>query len=838
MAWGQIQLNDRFQGPGWRQGLNWLGDTANFTFRPGGGLRSQDSTAAERFLFLASPLGYQAQWRFSGALDFNPSNANYLEFILMSDQAPTLQNWNGYSLRLGGTSKDRWQFMRYDAGQARLLLEGPADQLDRDSVELQVIVDRDAQGMWHIRVNHTSVDSVVDGQHWFSAYAGWRLDYTRTRADRFYLDSITLSGQKYPDSLAPRLDSFYFEGPQELKLVFNEALQPLSLADTALFQLNHPGRWLSLNWKPERPAAVMLRWDRVFKEDQWIHMDWQNLNDRFGNASQGSQIMVRSLIRAGDIQFNECMPDPSPPVGLGNQRLPEAEYLELISRAPFPVDLHQLQLQIGKERFSFPHYWLKPDSLLLLCKRSEASAFTAWAAVLGQDWGVYQLRNSGDSLSLWRQDQLIDQLVYDASYLADPAKSDGGWSLEKIDPGRPCLAAENWTFSVASSGGTPGQKNSVTQRLTDTLAPFLQDLEALAPKHFSLYFSEALARHYAPSHFTLDTALEVAAVHWWAGRSACELILKEALPAGRSYTLQLSDSITDCAGLSLANRNYSFGYPSAPDSADLLISEVLFDPVSGGSDFIELYNCSNKLLDLRSLMLSSAPQHNQRLPWSGPRTLLPQQYLALSEDPSWLIEHYSSARASCVYQQALPTLPDRKGSCYLLRSDGQVVDALHYSDQWHLPYLSNTEGISLERAQLSPLVKNDAALWHSAAYTVGGATPGRANSQQQLAGNKETLALPYRVFRPNNDGFRDQLALHYRFSGPNNWAQLHILNTQGQVVREVLSGGSLAQKGTLWWDGTNEQGLLCPRGIYLIVLRYRDSAHRERQLRLTAVLSR
>lgn len=835
---GQISLQDNFPGPNWQQSLLWQGDTANFTFRSGGGLRSRDSTAAERHLFLKSPVGYEGRWQFTGALDFNPSSANFLEFVIMSDRPLGSLSWSGYALRLGGNSDDRWQFLLYEDGQARVLQEGPEDQLDQDSVSLQVKVTRLQRGQWQIEVNQQAAVLLTDSTFWFSAYAGWRLKYTRTRADLFYIDSIALQGSAYPDSLPPVLDSLYFLNDREIKLVFNEPLKALSALDTQRFALDLPGSWHSLSWQMARPAAVLLRWDRAFPNEQWFQLSWQQLTDRYLNDSQGQRALVRAPVRPGDLQINECMPDPSPPVGVGAQQLPEGEYLELLNHSAFPIDLHDLQLQIGEARHSFPHLWLPADSFLVLCETSLAKEFSAWGRSLGQDWSRYEIRNSGDSLLLWKQGKLIDHFHYDPDLFAHPAKDEGGWSLEKIDPDRPCLAHKNWSYSISPRGGTPGAKNSVAGQLIDTVAPAIVDIEALDLKTYRLFFSESLAQEYATTLFTLDTSLSFQRINWWPGRAVCQLVLNQPLKAGALYTLTLSDTMMDCAGLGLATTSIPFGYPQPPDSADLLISEVLFDPPSAGSDFLELYNRSNKLLDLRNLVLSQDPQNAVRLNWEGPRVLLPRQYLALSEDPEWIKSYYPLAQADRIFNQTLPSLPDQGGSVYLMRSDEQLIDQLHYSEKWHLSYLSATTGLSLERSDLSASRKNDGSLWHTAAGPSGGATPGRANSQQKLAFQEGRLSLPYRVFRPNHNGFRDQLAIQYHFDQPSNWAEVLILDTQGHRVRTLFPSGSLAQEGTLWWDGLSDQGLLCPRGLYLILLRYRDSAQRQKQLRLTAVLSR
>ena len=47
-----------------------------------------------------------------------------------------------------------------------------------------------------------------------------------------------------------------------------------------------------------------------------------------------------------------------------------------------------------------------------------------------------------------------------------------------------------------------------------------------------------------------------------------------------------------------------FGLPDYVQPKDIVINEILYDPLPGGSDFVELYNKSNKIIDLKNLFFS------------------------------------------------------------------------------------------------------------------------------------------------------------------------------------------------------------------------------------------
>ena len=64
------------------------------------------------------------------------------------------------------------------------------------------------------------------------------------------------------------------------------------------------------------------------------------------------------------------------------------------------------------------------------------------------------------------------------------------------------------------------------------------------------------------------------------------------------------------------------------------MNEILFDPQTGGSDYLELVNVFDKILDLNQLVLASWDDeiaHHETV-GDAQRLILPGEYIVLTED--------------------------------------------------------------------------------------------------------------------------------------------------------------------------------------------------------------
>jgi hypothetical protein len=166
---------------------------------------------------------------------------------------------------------------------------------------------------------------------------------------------------------------------------------------------------------------------------------------------------------------------------------------------------------------------------------------------------------------------------------------------------------------------------------------------------------------------------------------------------------------------------------------------------------------------------------------------------------------------------SFPSLPDEAATIVVLDAKGQTIDRFSYNEKQHLALLSDRNGVSLERIRAAgPSLGGN---FHSAASSVGYATPGRANSQYQAdPTGTQLFQLAPEVFTPDEDGQQDFTTLNYRLDQPGYAASITIYDAQGRLTRRLIRNETLATTGFFQWDGLTDQGRKAAIGPYVLLI--------------------
>lgn len=550
--------------------------------------------------------------------------------------------------------------------------------------------------------------------------------------------------------------------------------------------------------------------------------------------------LVAQTANRNNVVIDELLPDPSPPV-----QLPNYEFIELrnVSRTAF--NLRNWQLSDGSSTATITtSFVLQPDSLVIICANSATSAFAAYGTTIGVS-NFPSLNNDADIISLYSAEgRLIHTVSYTADWYQNAVKSDGGWSLEMIDPQNPCTGARNWKASIHSNGGTPGRKNSLDGVNTDEQLPSLYRTYTTDSTTVMAVFDEpldsasaAVAGNYTMNGLTPLTALPVTPL-----LSEVALHFPAPLSSAIVYELKVA-GIADCSGNTIGQYNTAkAGLPTMADSQAVVINEVLFNPASDGYDYVELYNRSNNIIDCKQLYLATRNATGQLTTVTQlsaiPYLLFPGDYHVFTANRNWLQQQYLVKDTSLVSQLSLPSMPDDKGIVVLLNAQGAIVDELHYQEKWHFALLNNKEGVALERINYNQPAQ-EATNWTSAASTVGFGTPGYQNSQLmaaiQLQG-QVTIDPP--IFSPDNDGFNDYATINYTINEPGYVANIRIFDAGGRRVRFLVQNATLTTTGQFRWDGLDDNRNQLPVGIYIVATELFNLQGKSKRFKQVVTLAR
>jgi hypothetical protein len=523
-----------------------------------------------------------------------------------------------------------------------------------------------------------------------------------------------------------------------------------------------------------------------------------------------------------DVVIDELLPDPSPPV-----QLPAAEFIELKNVSATAFNIRNWKLSDGSTTATITtSFVLKPDSFVIVCPTSAASSFTAFGATIGVS-NFPSLNNDADVIALYASNgQLIHAVGYNTSWYQNAVKSNGGWSLEMIDTKNPCAGISNWTASTSNTGGTPGRKNAVDDNNRDDQPPALVRSTTTDSITISALFEEPVDSASAAfaGNYTISNGMGHPVSALVTMPLCTEVVLKMGTPLNNQTVYKLTvNNVMDCAGNAINQLNTAkAGLPVIADSLALVINEILFNPQPNGFDYVEIYNRSNRIIDLKQLYVATRNATHQLTGLSPVSEIswlfFPGEYRVLTENKRWLQQQYLIKDPSVIIEVPnLPSLPDDRGTIVLLNIQGAVIDELNYDHSWHFGLINDEEGVALERINYN-LPTQDKSNWSSAASTVGFGTPGYPNSQ--LMGDAQVqgqVAISPAVFSPDNDGFNDFAVIDYQLPAPGFVANIRIFDANGRLVRHLVQNATLTTTGRFRWDGLDDKLNKLPMGAYVVL---------------------
>ncbi len=806
----------------------WQGNVENYIVNGAGQLQlNAPAGSTSSWIYTIVTFLDSMVWELYFKLDFAPSTSNQLRIYLGLTSAD-LATASGYFLEIGASGdQDALELKYLDNSNITSVTSSAPGLVALEPVELSLRVIRNSQGIWQVfKIGGALPELLFSTGHSILPLSslttfGFYGKYTDTRRDKFLFDDISISPLE-PDQTAPIWLSITLEDNNTVNLLFDETLDPSSSVDPMHYLLT-PG-----NQMPEdidyNGNEISLSWAQPFISQQDYLLTLSNLSDPAGNilVTDSKSFKFIEIGQAGpfDLLITEIMADPTPAIGL-----PDAEYLEIHNTTTNIFDLSDYKIRVGTTEKTLPDSFIYPDEFVILTDDDNASLLSPFGRVIALQ-SMSTLTNSGTTLALITIDgNILHEVDYAISWYGDPAKSDGGWSLEMINPFHICSDQQNWRAASNLQGGTPGKVNTQWATTPDMEGPELISLFTSSPDVIVLRFDERIepVLMLNPDLYSFEPALMISEIEI-INPVTIQFTLSQPMQADVIYRL-LPFTALDCLGNPAVQRDtIIFGVVAQAETGDVLINEILFNPGVGGSRFIEIINSSQKFIDFSTLAIGRInTTHNDIYPAGINEILAPGEIAVFTPDPSDILSRYVVPNPAKLYASTLPTWDDKTDHAAII-AGGEMIDSFTYSSSWHHPVISDKNGVSLERISTTAPTSS-ASNWHSASSVSGYATPTGINSQSvNLTGIDAPFSITNKQFSPNDDGFKDFLVIDFQLTSGNDIGSAWIYDLEGRVIHQLLSNESIGTSAFVRWDGRNEDGQVADMGIYIIFVQLWDPA--------------
>ncbi len=826
---GYGQVVDDFSDGNFSHDPEWVGEAGHFEVTTDKQLHLLSSGSDTSVLMTENHRIAETEWGFWVKLGFNTSVNNHARVYLAAETLVAGMG-NAIFLQIGG-SQDSISLVNRTGSSEKILYTIKSYRTNHSTNLIRFRIIHDHGDQWELFLDTTGGRQFYsDGRFSHTptvkpSFFGFYCRYTSSNAIKFWFDDVYV-GKIVRDTIAPGIVFAGVTSDTTISLQFSEPVEMSGASQIANYHLKNFGNPRSASRDILDPSMVVLHWEELMTAGVVDSLLVRNLTDPAGNRMHDTTLdIVYYRPKPYDILIHEILADPDPSAGL-----PAEEFVELFNRSPYPVNLKGWSMKSGNYTKTFPQVVIPPGEYLIL---SKSIVYQPYGNALQLFTSSSSLANEGALLVLRDgKKHVIHSVEYDLEWFDGLYKEEGGWSLEMVDPANPCGCQENWKASRDPSGGTPGRINSVHGDYKDDKPPeieyaFLADsitlfavmdepldsLTALPVERWRILVSDSSfhpVRVIPVNPDFHEVRIEVG----------------KAFQPGKIYRLMINAHVLDCAGNRAdSTETAQFAFADTLANNDLVINEILFDPEGYGSRYIEIYNRSEKVIDLSDVLISgdedAIPAFIDAEPVVlSPRLIFPGRYFTVASDPADVAKRYRVIDPKVVKKmEGFPGMGSDSGRISLLnRASLEVIDQVKYHQSMHHPLITNPEAVALERSD--PEMPSDyPENWHSAAETAGFGTPGYLNSQRyDNSSTSLAVTISPEVFSPDNDGHDDVAGIILTGQEPGESVTITIFDAQGRRVRLLAGQVYSGTETVLLWNGSTDSGKTASIGLYVVVV--------------------
>jgi hypothetical protein len=243
---------------------------------------------------------------------------------------------------------------------------------------------------------------------------------------------------------------------------------------------------------------------------------------------------------------------------------------------------------------------------------------------------------------------------------------------------------------------------------------------------------------------------------------------------------------------------------------DLIINEIMFEPVSNQAEWIELFNPGIHNINLKGCKFSDSDTSKKIIINSGNVIIDSNGYMVIASDSSIL--SYLDLDCDYLIMDNFPGLNNDKDTIFFFDPTDLCINRVDYQRDW-----GGGNGVSIELIN-SVLNSSDAANWKQCTL-VEGMTPGRKNSvYSEVIITQSKLTVSPDPFSPDEDGFEDFTIITYSLPMVTSYINLRIYDLKGRCIRSLRGASPSGAHASVVWDGKDNYGRFARIGIYIVFL--------------------
>jgi len=428
------------------------------------------------------------------------------------------------------------------------------------------------------------------------------------------------------------------------------------------------------------------------------------------------------------------------------------------------------------------------------------------------------LYDSGDNVVLHEPSgAAMDSLKYSPDW-----GGGSGLSREKRMPERASANQQNWSSSIAGFGGTPGARNSISPQDFD-LAILVNDIQfeqvisgefdiiakvrnvgLMSVSSFDVVFYEDLNGNLFPEQSELIGPRVEISQPLASGDSTTIAFPFDDASSGNHRIIVVVEFQAD---QNLTNNEANAVLVIPFTRGTLSINEIMYSPLDGEAEWVEIINLSNSSVDLQNWAVSDSGLEDAGFV-ENEIVIAPNDFVVFAQNPNVAL----APSEKMVAISGWPSLNNSGDQVVLFDQAGTTVDSLRFLDSW-----GGDKGISLEKINPT-LSSTDSTNWSSSAAS-NGSTPGTVNSvfAESLVSNA-ILAIGPNPFSPDSDGDDDFTLLSYSLPVATARVNVKIYDLHGRLIRFLANNRASGSENTLVWDGRDDDGRVARIGIYVVFL--------------------